>query len=172
MPEWRRAIDSYIESHTDRWTAVRRHLHIHPEPSREEYETTRFLAGQLAEAGLSVQIAPTGRGLTAEPEGQGDRGRVAIRADTDALRMQDAKSVAYRSARDGVMHACGHDAHSAMVIAAAAALSSARGALPKNTAWRAVFQPAEETGEGACEMIAAGAMEHVRDRGASCRSRP
>lgn len=162
MREWRQAIDSYIEAHADRWTAIRRHLHIHPEPSREEYETTRFLAAQLAEVGLPVQIAPTGRGLIVEPAGQGDGARVAIRADTDALRMQDAKSVPYRSSRSGVMHACGHDAHSAMAVAAASALVSAREALPANTVWRAVFQPAEEIGEGAFEMIAAGAMERVR----------
>jgi len=162
MSEWRRAIDSYIESHADRWTGVRRHLHVHPEPSREEYATTRFLAGQLTESGVPVQIAPTGRGLIAEPDGQGERERVAIRADIDALRLQDAKSVPYRSSRDGFMHACGHDAHSAMVLAAASALTGVREALPKNTVWRAVLQPAEEIGEGAFEMIAAGAMEKVR----------
>jgi amidohydrolase len=162
MSQWRQAIDSYLESHAERWTAIRRHLHIHPEPSREEYETTRFLADQLAEVGLAVQVAPTGRGMIAEPDGQADQARVAMRADTDALRMQDAKSVAYRSSRDGVMHACGHDAHSAMAIAAASALFCVRDALPRNTVWRAVFQPAEEIGEGAFEMIAAGAMERVR----------
>jgi amidohydrolase len=162
MFEWRRAIDSYIDSHAERWTQIRRHLHIHPEPSREEYETTRFLAAQLAEMGLPVQIAPTGRGLITEPDGQGDQARVAIRADTDALRLQDAKSVPYRSSRDGFMHACGHDAHSTMALAAASALWNVREALPENTLWRAVFQPAEEVGEGAFEMIAAGAMQNVR----------
>ncbi len=60
------------------------------------------------------------------------------------------------------MHACGHDAHSAMVLAAASALMEVREALPKSTVWRAVLQPAEEIGEGAYEMIAAGAMEKVR----------
>jgi amidohydrolase len=162
MSEWRRAIDSYLESRVERWTAVRRHLHVHPEPSREEYETTRFLAAQLSEVGLPVEVAPTGRGLIAEPEGQGDQARIAFRADTDALRMQDGKSVTYRSSRDGLMHACGHDAHSAMAVAAASALASVREALPRNTVWRAVFQPAEEIGEGAFEMIAAGAMKNVR----------
>src|SRR5262249_7979912 len=124
MSEWRRGIDSYIESHAERWTAIRRHLHIHPEPSLQEFETTRYLAAQLSEAGVPVQIAPSGRGLIAEPGGQGEAARVAIRADTDALRIQDAKSVAYRSSRDGLMHACGHDAHAAMAVAAASALMS------------------------------------------------
>ncbi len=162
MSDWRRALDSYLESHAERWTAVRRHLHVHPEPSREEYETTRFLAARLAETGVHVEFAPTGRGLIAEPSGQGDHKRVAIRADIDALRLQDGKSVPYRSSRDGFMHACGHDAHSAMVVAAASALMGVRDALPTNTVWRAVLQPAEEIGEGAFEMIAAGAMENVR----------
>jgi amidohydrolase len=120
------------------------------------------LAAQLAETRVPVEIAPTGRGLIAEPDGQGERPRVAIRADMDALRLQDAKSVPYRSSRDGVMHACGHDAHSAMVVAAASALVGVHEALPQNTTWRAVLQPAEEIGEGAFEMIAAGAMDRVR----------
>jgi amidohydrolase len=162
MSEWRRAVDWYIEAHRERWINVRRHLHVHPEPSREEYETTRFLAEQVKAAGMSARVAPTGRGLIAEPEGQGEKARIAIRADIDALRIQDAKSVPYRSCRDGVMHACGHDAHSAMVLAAASALASVGEGLPRQTAWRAIFQPSEEIGEGAFEMVAAGAMEKVR----------
>jgi amidohydrolase len=141
---------------------VRRHLHAHPEPSREEYQTTQYLARQLIEEGLSVQIAPTGRGLIVEPEGQGDRPRVAIRADVDALRIQDAKSAPYRSSRDGIMHACGHDAHATMVLGATLALWHHRKVLPESAVWRAIFQPAEEVSEGAFEMIAAGALDSVR----------
>jgi amidohydrolase len=161
MSSWRGAIDSYIEQQAERWTSVRRHLHAHPEPSREEYVTTQYLADQLAEAGLLVRLAPTGRGLIAEPEGQGLRPRVAFRADIDALRVLDAKSVAYRSCHDGVMHACGHDAHATMALAAALALWQARDALPAPFAWRAIFQPAEEVSEGAQEMVEAGALDHV-----------
>src|SRR5438552_13307163 len=111
MSPWRNAIDSYIDSHQERWRTVRRYLHAHPEPSREEFRTTEYLAQQLGAAGLGVRIAPSGRGLMVEPEGQGDCSRVAIRADMDALRLADAKSVSYRSCHEGVMHACGHDAH-------------------------------------------------------------
>src|SRR6516164_3136372 len=121
MSPWRNAIDAYIDAHQERWRTVRRYLHAHPEPSREEYRTTEYLTQQLSSAGLGIRIAPSGRGVIAEPEGQSDRRRVAIRADMDALRLADAKSVPYRSSRDGVMHACGHDAHSAMVVAAASA---------------------------------------------------
>ena len=95
-----------------------------PTPSRAARNSRRreYLAQQLDEAGLRVRIAPSGRGLIAEPEGLGDRPRVAIRADIDALRIADAKNVPYRSSRDGVMHACGHDAHATMALGAALAL--------------------------------------------------
>src|SRR5438067_13441126 len=118
MQPWRDAIDSYIDLEGDRWRSMRRHLHAHPEPSREEFRTTEYLAQQLGAAGLRVRIAPSGRGLIAEPEGQGDQPRVAIRADMDALQLADAKSVPYRSCHEGVMHACGHDAHATMALAA------------------------------------------------------
>ena len=159
---WRAAIDSFIDSRIERWSAVRRHLHAHPEPSREEYGTTRYLAQQLEEAGLRVRIAPSGRGLVAEPDGQGDRKRVAMRADIDALRITDAKDVSYRSRRQGLMHACGHDAHATMALVAALAMWECRENLPEDTCWRSIFQPAEEVSEGAYEMVAAGAVEDVR----------
>lgn len=162
MNGWRTAIDGWIDERRDRWIAVRRYLHAHPEPSREEFQTAGYLAGQLAEAGLSVRIAPSRRGLVAEPEGQGSRPRVAFRGDIDALRLADAKCVDYRSTRDGVMHACGHDAHATMALAAALALWDNRAALPGPIAWRAIFQPAEEVSEGAFEMIEAGALEDVK----------
>ena len=93
MNAWQEAIDSEIGRKAEHWVAVRRHLHAHPEPSREEFRTTQYLAQQLGEAGLRVRIAPSGRGLIAEPEGLGDRPRVAFRADMDALRIADAKNV-------------------------------------------------------------------------------
>ena len=68
MADWRRAIDDYIESHTERWSAVRRYLHAHPEPSREEFGTTRFLAEHLEAEGVPVRIVPSGRGLIAGRE--------------------------------------------------------------------------------------------------------
>lgn len=161
MNDWRSAIDSAIDRQAERWVSVRRHLHSHPEPSREEFQTTEFIANQLAEAGLRVKVVPSGRGLIAEPEGLGHRPRIAFRADIDALRIVDAKTVPYRSCHDGVMHACGHDAHTTMAMAAALALWEARDASPTPIAWRAVFQPAEEVSEGAEEMVAAGALEDV-----------
>jgi amidohydrolase len=162
MDAWQEVIDSYVDGHHERWISVRRYLHVHPEPSREEYRTTEYLARQLDEVGLRVRIAPSGRGLIAEPDGQGARPRTAFRADLDALRLSDAKTASYRSCRDGVMHACGHDAHATMALAAALALWESRQALPGPIAWRAIFQPAEEVSEGAAEMVEAGALEDVR----------
>ncbi|SIN90879.1 amidohydrolase [Singulisphaera sp. GP187] len=162
MSDWRQAIDDQIDAIADRLLGIRRHLHAHPEPSREEYATTQYLGDQLLAAGLPLKILLGGRGIIAgsslSPEGQA----VALRADTDALRIQDRKEVAYRSEHAGVMHACGHDAHSTMVLGASLALHRCEGLLPWPVPWRAIFQPAEEVGEGALEMVAAGAVEGVR----------
>jgi amidohydrolase len=163
MGDWRGAIDRTIDELAEPLRAVRRHLHAHPEPSREEYETTRYLAGRLEEAGIPHRLIPSGRGLVAEPASacRASARRVAIRADIDALRLHDLKTVPYRSTRPGVMHACGHDAHATMALGAALALARCEAELPWPTPWRALFQPAEETGEGALEMIAAGAVEGI-----------
>jgi amidohydrolase len=162
MADWRTAIDGWLDSRRGELRDIRRHLHAHPEPSREEYQTTRFLAEALEEASLPRQVAPTGRGLVTGPAGPEGAPVVAIRADIDGLRIHDAKSVPYRSSREGVMHACGHDAHATMALGASLALWSCREALPREICWRAIFQPSEEVSEGAFEMIAAGAMERVR----------
>ncbi len=142
---------------------TRRHLHTHPEVSGEETETTRYLEEQLASDGFNLRTGPTGRGVIAESAGNGSGPGIAMRADLDALPIQDAKTVAYRSSVRGVMHACGHDAHAAAVLGAALALDAAgkSGMLPWPVSWRAIFQPAEETNQGALEMIEAGALEGV-----------
>jgi amidohydrolase len=88
---------------------------------------------------------------------------MALRADIDALRIEDQKRTAYRSTVPEVMHACGHDAHTATVFGALAALDrvEVEGGLPWPAVWRGVFQPAEETSSGARAMVAAGALEGV-----------
>ncbi|MDG3004079.1 M20 metallopeptidase family protein [Paludisphaera mucosa] len=162
MTDWRLALDRCIDSRADRLREVRRHLHVNPEPSREEYQTTRFLAERLEESGVPFSVVSSRRGILAGALDDSAGPLAAIRADIDALPIADAKDVAYRSARDGVMHACGHDAHAAMALGAAEALWACRGVLPAPNCWRAVFQPAEEVGEGAYEMVAAGAMAGVK----------
>ena len=162
MADWREAIDGFLDVYSEMLCATRRYLHSHPEPSREEFDTAAYLAHRLEQAGVPHRLIRSGRGVIAEPFPQDPSARVAIRADIDALRMQDAKDVPYRSTRDGVMHACGHDAHATMVLGAALALWHCRDQLPWSVPWRALFQPAEELGEGALEMIAEGAVEGVR----------
>jgi amidohydrolase len=159
-------LDGAVESFFERMVEVRRQLHRQPEPSGEERETSRFLLEQLTMLGLPGRLGPDGRGVIGESAGsEGAAGAplIAMRADIDALHIQDAKDVEYRSARPGVMHACGHDGHAATVLGAAAALTSmARaGRLPWPVRWRAIFQPSEETNRGALEMIEAGALEGV-----------
>jgi len=161
MTDWRTAVDSWIDSHAEELRSIRRHLHSHPEPSREEYQTTRFLASKLEDAGVPHTLIPSRRGILAGALEADGEPLAALRADVDALRIDDAKEVDYRSRQDGVMHACGHDAHAAMALGATLALWNCREVVPGPSTWRALFQPAEEVGEGAYEMVAAGAMEGV-----------
>ncbi len=141
--------------------ALRRHLHKYPEPSNEEYQTTRKVSEILDAAGIDFDIAPTGRGLIANSKFQGGTKRIALRADMDALRIQDEKIVEYRSSKPNLMHACGHDAHTAMLVGAVRALSELERIRNTKFTWRGIFQPAEETASGALEMIGWGAMKNV-----------
>lgn len=164
MPDWKPAIDALVGDLETEIVALRRHLHAHPEPSGAELQTSLRLYQQLGAAGLAVRVGPDGCGVIADNQAPTGAPRVALRADIDALLIQDEKQADYRSTRPGVMHACGHDAHTAIALGAAVALSQlqAAGRAPWPLAWRAIFQPAEETAAGARQMIAAGAMDGVR----------
>jgi amidohydrolase len=145
---------------------IRRHLHQNPEVSGQERETSFYLYQMLGDAGLEVQMGPEGRGVIADTVLQADRrvrGLLGLRADIDALRIHDEKQVSYRSRVDGVMHACGHDCHTAIACTAILALNELERLqlLPWPVRIRAIFQPSEETATGAREMIEVGAMEGV-----------
>lgn len=159
--DWRAVLDRAVDQIEDQIRAVRRHLHANPEPSGEEYETTAFLAKSLQESGIECSVVESRRGIIAGQLCQNEP-CVAMRADTDALRIQEERDVPYRSTRDGLMHACGHDAHSAMVFGAALALHLSRENLPWEVNWRAIFQPAEESAVGAEEMTKYGAVQSVQ----------
>lgn len=161
MNDWGAALDAYIDEHAARWREVRRHLHAHPELSGEELHTTEYLARQLGDIGLDYRIPDSRRGIIADGPREGHASRVALRADIDALPLHDEKEVPYRSTRIGNAHACGHDAHAAMLLGAVTALHRCRAALPWPVPWRAIFQPAEEITQGAHEMVAFGAMRDV-----------
>lgn len=161
---WTRHLDEAVGELHPQMVEVRRHLHAHPEVSGEEFETTAFLQSALAPAGFDIRTGKDRRGVIADlPPGE-EQPRIAIRGDIDALRIQEGNVTEYRSKVDGVMHACGHDGHSAVVFGAAMALSRMheRNWLPWPVPFRAIFQPAEETNLGALEMIAAGALKDIR----------
>ncbi len=160
--DWQNRIDAAVDGLAERIVALRRHLHAHPEPSGEELQTSLHLYQLFGELRLGVRMGPEGCGLIVESRGQGAR-RIALRADIDALRIEDQKQTSYRSTVPEVMHACGHDAHTASVFGALAALHEVErdGALPWPVTWRGIFQPAEETSTGAQAMVAAGALEGV-----------
>jgi amidohydrolase len=163
MNDWRNLIDSAIDESLDRMIELRRYLHAHPEPSGEELQTSLRLYQLFDEMGLSTRMGPEGCGVIVESRNPNGSKRIALRADIDALRIEDQKQTPYRSTVPEVMHACGHDAHTATVFGALLALDrlETERALPWPVTWRGIFQPAEETGDGAKAMMATGALEQV-----------
>jgi amidohydrolase len=153
------ALDAFLGRQEAGLIEFRRDLHAHPEPGYAERRTTRLVAERLAGAGLSPVLLPETTGLYADI-GPGEP-RVALRADLDALPMTDEKSVPYRSTAPGLCHACGHDAHTAILVGAGLFLAeqAASGRLPAGV--RLIFQPAEEATSGARDVIAAGALDSV-----------
>ena len=153
------ALNAFLARHETELIGFRRDLHAHPELGHAEQRTTRLVAARLTAAGLRPVLLPGTTGLYADI-GPGEP-RVGLRADLDALPMDDEKDVSYRSLTPGVCHACGHDVHTAMVVGAGQFLAeqAAAGLLPGGV--RLIFQPAEETTNGAESVIAAGALDSV-----------
>lgn len=142
--------------------ATRRDLHEHPELAFEEVRTSGIVAQRLRALGLEVQtgIAKTGVvGLLRGEAGKTNAKTIAIRADIDALPIQELNEIDYRSQIDGKMHACGHDGHTAIALAVAGILSRRRAELTGNVKF--IFQPAEETVGGAQPMVKEGALKGV-----------
>ncbi len=160
---WQHQLDRAIDRRFEQMVALRRHLHAHPEPSGAEYDTTLHLYQLLGNERFEPRMGPDGRGVIVDPADPHDAPRIALRADIDALHIHDQKQVSYCSQTPGVMHACGHDAHTATVFGAILGLRDLHdeGDAPWWVNWRAIFQPAEETCQGAREMIEAGALAEV-----------
>ena len=154
------ALNAFLARYETELIGLRRDLHAHPEPANAERRTTRLVADRLAEAGLRPVLLQGSTGLYVDIGPGGSR--VALRADLDALPMDDEKDVPYRSAIPGMCHACGHDAHTAMLVGAGLFLAqrAASGLLANGV--RLIFQPAEEAASGAKAVIAAGALDSVR----------
>jgi amidohydrolase len=138
----------------------RRHMHRHPELSFKEFETSRMIADQLESWGLEVRRNVAGTGVIARLDGALPGRTIALRADIDALPIADEKDCAYASSVPGVMHACGHDAHTAQLLAVARYYSRHREETSGTRLF--LFQPAEEfLPGGALGMIADGALDGV-----------
>lgn len=139
----------------------RRHLHAHPELSFQEYETSAFVKAKLDEMGIPWQ-AIAGTGITAVIKGDLPSDKViALRADMDALPITETNQVDYASQRSGVMHACGHDAHTSSLLNVAAILLSLKNKFGGTV--KLLFQPGEEIlPGGASLMIKEGALENIK----------
>lgn len=138
---------------------IRHHIHSHPELSGQEYQTAAFVAGVLSSSGLHVQEGVGKTGVIGELKGSGKDDRLlAIRTDMDALPINERTGLEFASRTQGMMHACGHDVHTTVGLGTAMLLSQ-MAELPGQV--RFLFQPAEETAQGANWMVNDGAMKNV-----------
>jgi len=131
----------------------RQHLHQHPETAFEEIQTAQFISDKLKSFGLDVHQGLGGTGVVASITAGDSHATIGLRADMDALPIQELNSFTYKSVHNGKMHACGHDGHSAMLLGAACYLSQQQNF---NGTVRFIFQPAEEGRAGAQRMIEEG----------------
>ena len=152
-------IKSIVEAISPRLVEIRRHLHSHPELSGQEYKTAAYAAGVLSSSGLRVQELVGKTGVVAELPGGEDSRILAIRADMDGLPIAERADLPFASTQSGIMHACGHDVHTTVGLGTAMVLAQLDLPLPGTT--RFLFQPAEETAQGARWMIEDGVMAGV-----------
>ena len=138
--------------------AIRRHLHAHPELSGNEHQTAALVAGELRKLGWRVQEGVGRTGVLAELGPSGGP-VVALRVDMDALPVEERTGLPYASLNQGLMHACGHDIHTTVGLGVARILAPLAEQLGGTV--RLLFQPAEETAQGAAWMVADGAMQGV-----------
>lgn len=153
-------IKSLSESYSREVVAWRRHLHAHPELSYEEHHTAKFVAAQLRSYGLEPVEGIATTGVVALVKGKNpEKKTIALRADMDALPIQETNNVSYKSTRPGVMHACGHDVHTSSLLGTARILNEVKGDFEGTV--KLIFQPGEEKNPGgASYMIRDGALQN------------
>ena len=155
---------NYLKEHVnqiyDDTVSFRRMLHINPELSEHEEETAAAICRKLDSLGIRYTSGIAGNGISAVIYGKDPCWGVAIRADMDALPLTEKADIPFKSANAGVMHACGHDIHTAILLGTAQVLNNMRDCLPGSV--RLLFQPSEETIGGAQQMIEAGCLESPR----------
>lgn len=145
-------IKQQIDAQFELWQHIRRHLHRHPELSFREVETSKFIANLLEEWGIEFEKGWVETGIVATIKGKNPQKKlIAIRADMDALPIQETASHTYKSIHDGVMHACGHDVHTTCALGAAKILNDNK-SLWEGTV-KIVFQPGEEKWPGGGKLM-------------------
>ncbi|MER0111904.1 amidohydrolase [Corynebacterium sp. KPL3954] len=154
-------INEWFNAHRAEVIAWRRHIHRHPETANQEVETTNFLASILQDYGLVPQRFPQ-TGLMVDIGPDTELGRLAFRADIDALPVTEVTGLEYTSEVPGKMHACGHDVHTTVALGLACALADFQRVHDLPLGIRVIFQPAEEVWvDGATDVIEWGALEGV-----------
>ncbi|WP_413227963.1 amidohydrolase [Corynebacterium lizhenjunii] len=154
-------VSEWCDAHRSEVIGWRRHIHRHPETSNKEVHTTEFVAQILREHGLEPRLFPE-TGLLVDLGPDTEQGRVAFRADIDALPIQEVTGLEYSSEVPGVSHACGHDVHTTIVLGLACALAAYDQQHGLSVGVRLIFQPAEEVWVGgATDVISWGALEGV-----------
>lgn len=149
-------LTNIIENTCAEVVEIYRHLHMHPELSEQEKETADYICQTLDVHNIPYQRNIAGHGITALVKGSGS-GCIGIRADIDALAIDETTEAPYASVNPGVMHACGHDMHTAILLGTGIVLSEIADQLPGSV--KLIFQPAEETTGGAHQMIEAGVLQ-------------
>jgi len=147
---------SFAPAEVQQLIETRRDLHAHPELAFEETRTASVVAERLKSIGLSPRTGVGRTGVIATIEGGKPGKTVLLRADMDALPIQEENEIPYRSQHAGRMHACGHDCHTSILLGVATRLAASSASLPGRA--KLVFQPAEEAGDGAQSMIRDGAL--------------
>jgi len=158
-----RRIDEAIERSRAEIVKIRRFIHMNPELAGEEVETAKLVAAKLASLGLEVKTGVAKTGVVGLLRGREPGSTLALRADMDALPVQEANDLPYKSLNPGIMHACGHDIHTSAVLGTAMVLAGLKDLIPGNVKF--IFQPAAEGGadggeSGAAAMIADGVLDN------------
>ena len=157
-------IKDLAKQFSDEFISVRRHLHANPELSYKEFETSKFVQSKLTSFGIPFDIKAT-TGVVGIIKGKNPDSRIiALRADMDALPIQETNETAYKSMNAGVMHACGHDVHTTILLGAAKILNELKGEWEGTV--KLIFQPGEERNPGgASYLIKEGVLEDPKPQG-------
>lgn len=152
--------EELIKKYEEQVLAWYTHLHQYPEPSFHEEETTKFIIEELEKMGVYELSRPSKTGVVADLKGGKPGKTIALRADIDALCMEELGDAPFKSKKEGLMHGCGHDSHISMLLGVARILADLKDELPGN--YRLLFQPAEEVlPGGAIEYVKAGVLDGV-----------